>query len=43
MKEKLEKKKTKTVQQDNRLYTLEIFLIGGPVTEKFIEKNPVVS
>jgi hypothetical protein len=43
MKEKLEKKKTKTVQQDNRLYTLEIFFIGGPVTEKFIEKNPVVS
>lgn len=26
-----------------RLYTLEVFLIGGPVTQKFTKKNPVVS
>jgi hypothetical protein len=26
-----------------RLYTLEVFLIGGPVTKKFAKKNPVVS
>jgi hypothetical protein len=26
-----------------RLYTLEIYLISGPVSEKFIEQNPVVS
>jgi hypothetical protein len=26
-----------------RLYTLEVFLISGPVTEKFAKKNPVVS
>ena len=26
-----------------RLYTLEVFLIGGPVSEKFAKKNPVVS
>ncbi|QDV37694.1 plasmid pRiA4b ORF-3 family protein [Tautonia plasticadhaerens] len=26
-----------------RLYTLEVFLIGGPITEKFAKKNPVVS
>jgi hypothetical protein len=25
-----------------RLYTLDVFLIGGPVTEKFAKKNPVV-
>ena len=25
------------------LFTLEVFLIGGPVTEKFAKKNPVVS
>jgi Plasmid pRiA4b ORF-3-like protein len=26
-----------------RLYTLEVFLIGGPLTKKFVKKNPVVS
>src|SRR4051794_8445343 len=26
-----------------RLYTLEVFLIGGPVTQKFAKRNPVVS
>ena len=26
-----------------RLYTLEAFLISGPITEKFAKKNPVVS
>ncbi len=26
-----------------RLYTLEVFIISGPVTEKFAKKNPVVS
>jgi hypothetical protein len=30
-------------QGDDRLYTLEVFLIGGPVSEKFAKKNPVVS
>src|SRR3954467_1256919 len=25
------------------LYTLDVFLIGGPVSEKFAKKNPVVS
>ena len=28
---------------ENRLYTLEVFLIDGPLTEEFIEHNPVVS
>ena len=26
-----------------RLYTLEVFLLGGPIAEKFARKNPVVS
>ena len=26
-----------------RVYTLEVFLIGGPITSKFAKKNPVVS
>ena len=30
--------------QDNvRLYTLEVFLLSGPITEKFARNNPVVS
>ena len=27
----------------DRLYTLEVFLISGPITEKFAKRNPVVS
>ena len=26
-----------------RLYTLEVFLLSGPITEKFAKKNRVVS
>jgi hypothetical protein len=26
-----------------RLYTLEVFLLSGPITEKFARKNPVIS
>src|SRR3954471_21733641 len=26
-----------------RLYTLEVFLLGGPITEEFAKKNPVIS
>jgi hypothetical protein len=26
-----------------RLYTLEVFLLSGPISEKFVRKNPVVS
>lgn len=29
--------------RDKRLYTLEVFIISGPVTEKFVEQNPVIS
>jgi hypothetical protein len=30
-------------QDTGRLYTLEVFIISGPITEKFAKKNPVVS
>lgn len=26
-----------------RLYTLEVYIIGGPMTNKFVKKNPVIS
>ena len=32
-----------TVAQDKRLYTLEVFLTGGPLADDFVEQNPVVS
>jgi hypothetical protein len=28
---------------EGRLYTLEVFLLSGPITEKFAKKNPVIS
>jgi len=35
---------TKEAKQDNvRLYTLVVFIIGGPVSEKFAKKNPEMS
>jgi hypothetical protein len=35
---------TKTAIQDQvRLYTLEVFILGGPVSEKFAKNNPVIS
>jgi hypothetical protein len=37
------KRPVKPAKQDKvRLYTLEVFIIGGPVSEKFAKKNPVV-
>ena len=32
-----------TDQGKVRLYTLDVFIISGPVTEKFAKKNPVMS
>ena len=32
-----------TGQAVGRLYTVEVFLVSGPITEKFAKKNPVVS
>ena len=30
------------VKQDDRLFTLEVCITGGPMTEKFIKKNKVI-
>jgi Plasmid pRiA4b ORF-3-like protein len=32
-----------TSRGDVRLYTLEVFLLSGPIAEKFIKKNPEMS
>ncbi len=32
-----------TGQGNVRLYTLEVFLLSGPITEKFAKKNPEIS
>lgn len=29
--------------ENKQLYSLEVFIIGGPVTEKFAKQNPVIS
>jgi hypothetical protein len=29
--------------EGSRLYTLEVFIIGGPIIEKFAKRNPVIS
>ena len=31
------------MKKDDRLFTLEVFIVSGPMTEAFIEKNEVVS
>ena len=31
------------VLRDDRLFTLDLFIIGGPMTKKFVEKNKIVS
>jgi hypothetical protein len=37
-------KKRKTINtRKNGLYTMEVFIISGPVTEKFVESNSVIS
>lgn len=38
------RKRSKPVEKGHvQLYTLEVFIISGPVTEKFAKKNPVIS
>ncbi len=39
MKKGSKAEKTKTAS----LYTLELFILNGPISEKFVKKNPVVS
>jgi hypothetical protein len=41
---RVEKKATgEPKPQGVRLYTLDVFVIGGPVTEKFLKRNPEIS
>ena len=40
---KTSKAGTPTAAQDTRLYTLDVFLVGGPLADEFVEQNPVVS
>lgn len=35
--------KGKTMAQTKNVYTLEVFITSGPVTKKFVKKNPVIS
>ncbi len=43
MKSKTKRKVGKPAKQSARLYTLEVELVGGYVTEEFVDCNPVVS
>jgi hypothetical protein len=40
---KTHKDGTQTTAQDTRLYTLDVFLVGGPLADAFVAQNPVVS
>jgi hypothetical protein len=42
-KEATKKRRKDVVVDENTLYTLEVFLVSGPVTEEFVNRNPVVS
>jgi hypothetical protein len=40
----MERKRGKSVEKGHvQLYTLEVFLLSGPMTEIFAKKNPVIS
>ncbi|MBI3089546.1 MAG: hypothetical protein HYY96_02675 [Candidatus Tectomicrobia bacterium] len=43
MKRKAQKNRKATGTQDNRLFTLEVVLTSGLITEEFAARNPVVS
>jgi len=40
---KAKSSRKKTAVQDKRLYTLDVFLVGGPIADEFAKQNPVVS
>ena len=42
MKRKTRKEAGKARVSDRRLYTLDVFIISGPITEKFAKKNRVI-
>ena len=42
-KKPVEKASQHTYKAPVQLYTLEVFLLSGPITEKFAKKNPMIS
>ena len=40
---KATRKSKETGVQGSGLYTMDVFIISGPVTEQFVERNPVLS
>ena len=42
-KQGVKKEAEKSKPKGPRLYTLEVFIIGGPVAEKFLKRNPEIS
>ena len=43
MRDKSVGKRRKNTNENKELYTLEVFLISGPVTQEFMDDNPVIS
>lgn len=43
MTQRTKKQGAQTRGQDHRLYTLEVFILSGPVTKQFAKQNPVIS
>ena len=43
MRNKSQNKKRKNTKENKELYSLEVFLISGPVTQEFMDDNPVIS
>jgi len=43
MKKKTKKKAARPKAAGSRVYTLAVYIIGGPVSEEFVERNPEIS
>lgn len=42
MTQKTSKKRKKIHDQKDSLYTMEVFIIGGPMTDEFVKRNPAI-
>jgi hypothetical protein len=42
MKQRTESKNKKAGQQAGRIYSFDVFIIDGPMSEEFVERNPVI-
>jgi Plasmid pRiA4b ORF-3-like protein len=43
VKQQAKKRTAQKIGVDNKLYTFEVFIISGPLTEGFVKKNRVIS